>query len=270
MSKIEMISMDDVIYIHERLVVDAQESDDPISPPGVKDHGLLESAISRQHAGYDGQLKYDDPIANAATLCYGICCNHALHNGNKRTALVSMLCHLDKNGYTFNNRTNQQDLYSFMINVARHSLVNKKKLKKTTDISDLEVTAMTQWISKRSRRIEKGERTLSYSDLEKLLRQHDIYFENHKNNYVDVIKYSTQKQRTSWFTSKEIQISEKIANIPYWPGRTVGKGLIKSIRQKAKLTADDGFDSALFYGTETTPDDFVQKYKKVLRMLAKT
>ena len=89
LSKIEMISMDDVIYIHERLVVDAQESDDPISPPGVKDHGLLESAISRQHAGYDGQLKYDDPIANAATLCYGICCNHALHNGNKRTALVS-------------------------------------------------------------------------------------------------------------------------------------------------------------------------------------
>ena len=130
---------------------------------------------------------------------------------------------------------------------------------------------MTDWVRKRTRRIEKGERSVSYPELEKILKQHDVHFENHKNNYVDVIKYTTEFKKKGWFGSKEeIRISKKVANIPYWPGRTVGKNLIKSIRKQAGLTHSDGVDSALFYGNETTPDDFIQKYKKALSKLAKT
>lgn len=165
-----------MIEIHERLVIDAAESDDPISPPGIKNEGLLESAISRQEAGFGGQLKYGDPISNTATLCYGICSNHPLHNGNKRTALVSLLCHLDKNGITFNDRTNQDNLYSFMLNVASHKIASKKKLQKRHDHSDAEVEAMASWIKKRTRKIEKGERSISYSELERILRDHDIHY----------------------------------------------------------------------------------------------
>ncbi len=270
MSKIELLTKDDVIEIHERLVIDAAESDDPISPPGIKNEGLLESAISRQEAGFGGQLKYGDPISNAATLCYGICSNHPLHNGNKRTALVSLLCHLDKNGITFNDRTNQDNLYSFMLNVASHKIASKKKLQKRNDHSDAEVEAMTSWIKKRTRKIEKGERSISYPELERILRDHDIHFENHKSNYADVVKYTTRTKRKGIFGKETVREGCKIANIPYWPGRTVGKGLIKSIRKKAKLTHNDGVDSVLFYGKESTPDDFIQKNKKVLSKLAKT
>ena len=271
MSKIEIINKEDVIEIHNRLVIDAAESNDPISPPGIKNEGLLESAVARQQAGFGGQLKYDTPISNAASLCYGICCNHPLHNGNKRTALVSMLCHLDKNGFTFNDRTNQDKLYSFMLSVAGHTIVPKKKLKKGHDQSDLEVKAMTDWVKKRTRRIEKGERSVSYPELEKILRQHDVHFENHKKNTVDVIKYTTETKKKGWFGGKEeVRVRNKVANIPYWPGRTVGKNLVKSIRKQAGLTHNDGVDSALFYGNEATPDDFIQKYKKVLSKLAKT
>jgi death-on-curing family protein len=267
---IEILTKEEVIEIHERLVIDAAESDDPISPPGIKNEGLLESAIARQQAGFGGQLKYDNPISNSASLCYGICSNHPLHNGNKRTALVALLCHLDKNGFTFNNRTNQDHLYSFMLNVASHKIAPKKKLKRGHDKSDEEVVAMTDWIRKRTRRIEKGERTVSYSELEKILRSHDVYFENQKNNYVDVIKYTTETRKKGFFGREQVRVGRKVANIPFWPNRMVGKNLIKSIRKQARLTHTDGVDSTLFYGLETPPDDFIQKYKKVLNKLAKT
>lgn len=270
LANIEFLTKQDVIEIHERLTSDAAESDDPISPPGIKNEGLLESAIARQHAGFGGQIKYDTAISNAATLCYGICCNHPLHNGNKRTALVALLCHLDKNGFTFNHKTNQDILYTFMISVASHKVAQKQRFKKHHDQSDAEIAAMTDWITKKTRKIEKGERSLSYSELEKVLREHDVYFENHKNNYVDVVKYSYETRRKGLFSREKIRVGCKVANVPYWPGRPVGKKLVKSIRRQAGLTHDDGVDSALFYGTETPPDEFIQKYKKVLRKLAKT
>jgi len=266
----EFLTKEDVVEIHQRLVIDAAESDDPISPPGIKDEAILESAISRQQAGYGGRLKYSDPISNAASLCYGLCSNHPLHNGNKRTALVSLLCHLDKNGLTFNSRTNQDKLYTFMLNVASHNIATKRVSKKHRDQSDAEVEAMTDWIRKRTRRIEKGERTVSYIELEKILKDHDVYLENHKGNYVDVMVYKTVVKRTGFFAKESVREGQKVGHIPYWPGRTVGKNLIKSIRHKTKLTHNHGVDSALFYGSETLPDDFIQRYKKVLSRLAKT
>ncbi|KFZ36111.1 hypothetical protein HR45_18265 [Shewanella mangrovi] len=271
---IETLTKDDVIEIHNRLVIDAAESDDPICPPGIKNEGLLESAVARQQSGFSGKLKYSEPISNAASLCYGICSNHPLHNGNKRTALVSLLCHLDKNGFTFNNRTDQDSLYSFMLKVASHRLVSSKKARKDKHIrhdqSDIEVEVMTEWIRKRTRKIEKGERNVSYTELERILRAHNVYFENHNNNYVDVVKYVEEIRRRNFFHFETVRVAHKVAHIPYWPGRTVGKNLVKSIRKQANLTYSDGVDSALFYGTETPPDEFIQKYKKVLNKLAKT
>ena len=270
MSKIELLTKDDVIEIHNRLVIDAAESDDPISPPGIKNEGLLESAIARQSTGFGGFLKYDNPLSNAASLGYGICCNHSLHNGNKRTALVTMLCHLDKNGYTFSDRATQDSLYLFMLSIAGHTILQKKKKKKVHDQSDAEVAAMTDWIRKRTRKVEKGERSLSYQEFEKVLRQHDVYFENQKTNYVDVVKYTTEKRKKGWFSHEHVRVGNKVANIPYFPGRSVGKNLVKSVRKQAGLTHKDGIDSGLFYGTESAPDDFIQKYKKTLSRLAKT
>lgn len=265
-----MLSSEDVIRIHERLTLEAFDSDDPISPPGVKNEGMLESAISRQYSGFKDVLKYPDSISNAATLCYGICNNHPLHNGNKRTALVAMLCHLDKNGLTFTAAVTQDELYTFMLKVAKHTFSGKKKTKGFNDVSDAEISAMKKWIKKRTRKISKGDRSISYKEFERLLKQYNVTFENQKGNYVDVFKIEMEKRRKGWFGYEQVQVKRKVANIPYWPSRSVGKNLIKSVRKKTNLTYDYGIDSTLFYGKEATPDDFIMKYKKTLRMLAKT
>ena len=94
------LSAEDVLQIHEILVADFQESGDPISPPGVRSVSLLQSAVGRQTTGIGSVLKYPDPIFNAATLLYGLCNDHPFHNGNKRTALVAALVHLDRNKFT--------------------------------------------------------------------------------------------------------------------------------------------------------------------------
>jgi death-on-curing protein len=119
------------------LTEDFKNANDPISPSGIKNEGLLESAISRQSSGYGNYIKYNTPVSNAATLCYGLCCNHPLHNGNKRTALVAMLCHLDRNNLTFNERANQDDMYRFILRVAKHWFSRRNK--KRSDNSDFEI-----------------------------------------------------------------------------------------------------------------------------------
>ena len=113
---------------------------------------MLESAVSRQTVGFDGHLKYADPVSNASSLCYGICSNHPFHNGNKRAALVALLCHLDANGLTFDSRVDQGQLYSFMLKIASHKFAPKKKVHNSADI---EVGEIAKWVRKNTRRVKR-------------------------------------------------------------------------------------------------------------------
>src|SRR5688500_16229099 len=115
------LSIEDVLQIHDILVRDFAVTGDPISPPGVRSTDLLASAVSRQHTGIAGTMKYADAVGNACTLLYGLCNDHPFYNGNKRTAVVAMLVHLDKNKLTLDG-ANQADLYALMVGVAAHTI----------------------------------------------------------------------------------------------------------------------------------------------------
>ncbi|KAA0575880.1 type II toxin-antitoxin system death-on-curing family toxin [Azospirillum sp. B21] len=66
-------------------------------PSGIRDAGLLESALARPQnaAAYGGP----DAADLAASYAYGIARNHPFVDGNKRTALVVAELFLDLNGY---------------------------------------------------------------------------------------------------------------------------------------------------------------------------
>jgi death-on-curing protein len=68
-------------------------------PPGIRDLGALESALARAHNrwAYEGS----DLAALAADYAFGIARNHPFVDGNKRTALVSMVTFLGLNGVDF-------------------------------------------------------------------------------------------------------------------------------------------------------------------------
>jgi death-on-curing family protein len=64
---------------------------------GIHDAGLLSSAVHTPFQTFDGHDLYPDPIAKAARLCFGLAKDHPFRDGNKRTALHSMLVFLAVN-----------------------------------------------------------------------------------------------------------------------------------------------------------------------------
>lgn len=104
--------------------------------PGVRDFGLLGSAIGRQVVSYGGKRKYSDPIDICSTLFYGLVKDHAFLDGNKRTALLVLLYQLTLYGYY--PKDNFKQFEKLVLCVADNSLKTKyqytwKKYKKDPD-----------------------------------------------------------------------------------------------------------------------------------------
>ena len=84
---------------------------------GPRDDGhLLHSALSRQFVEFGGIRKWSDDLQIAATTLFGLIKNHPFHDGNKRTALLSILRLLQKQGRTASARQNAFD--DFVVEIA--------------------------------------------------------------------------------------------------------------------------------------------------------
>ena len=65
---------------------------------GLRDPGLLESAIAAPQATMFGEPVFADAIEMAAAYLFYLCQNHPFVDGNKRTALATCLVFLAENG----------------------------------------------------------------------------------------------------------------------------------------------------------------------------
>jgi hypothetical protein len=70
---------------------------------------------------------------------------------------------------------------------------------------------------------------------------------------------------------REVQVSKRVGNIP-WPGenREVAIKELKKVREICRLREEDGTDSTSFYFYAAVVDAFVNRYRTVLRRLART
>ncbi len=68
-------------------------------PVEVGDYGLLESAVSRPRATAFGEDAYPGVHEKAAALLQSLATNHALIDGNERTAFVATALFYEFNGY---------------------------------------------------------------------------------------------------------------------------------------------------------------------------
>lgn len=69
-----------------------------IGERGVRDVGLLESALMRPSSSAFGKDAYPDLWSKAAALLHSIIRNHPFMDGNKRTSVALALAFLDRNG----------------------------------------------------------------------------------------------------------------------------------------------------------------------------
>lgn len=65
---------------------------------GLRDLGLLESAVAQPQASFDGVLVHDGLVAMAAAYLFHLASNHPFVDGNKRVAVLTALVFLDLNG----------------------------------------------------------------------------------------------------------------------------------------------------------------------------
>jgi len=65
---------------------------------GIRDLGLLESALAQPEASFAGEWLHKDLYEMAAAYAYHLCQNHSFIDGNKRTALACALVFLELNG----------------------------------------------------------------------------------------------------------------------------------------------------------------------------
>jgi death-on-curing protein len=66
--------------------------------PGIRDEGLLDSAVAAPQATMMGKPMFREPVEVAAAYLFYLCRNHPFIDGNKRTALATCLVFLSGNG----------------------------------------------------------------------------------------------------------------------------------------------------------------------------
>lgn len=64
---------------------------------GLRDLGLLESAVFRPQSSFGGEELYPTILDKAAALTHSLLLNHSFVDGNKRTAVASLLVFLKLN-----------------------------------------------------------------------------------------------------------------------------------------------------------------------------
>jgi len=105
--------------------------------PGLRDKGLLLSALSRPENTYHYSSPKPDVAELAAAYGFGLAKNHPFNDANKRTALIAMRLFLKLNGYDL--ATSPEDKYKTIIRVA------------ASDISEDE---LAHWIRKNLEKIK--------------------------------------------------------------------------------------------------------------------
>lgn len=126
------LTVKDVLLLHEMAI------DEFGGPHGLRDYGLLESAVARSRSTFGGKDLYPNLFLKAAALVHSLLLNHQFVDGNKRTAMFAAMTFLELNGYKFVAEQKE------VVNIALW-IENEKP----------ELEEIAAWLKKNSREIRK-------------------------------------------------------------------------------------------------------------------
>lgn len=92
---------------------------------GVRDEGLLDSALAQPQATFGGELLHPTIGEQAAAYLYHLAMNHPFIDGNKRTAFAVMDTFITLNGYSLN--LSEEQAYNLVIQVVQRQ-ISKEEL----------------------------------------------------------------------------------------------------------------------------------------------
>ena len=101
------LTLDDIIESHQNQI------DTYGGSHGIRDIGLLESAIAQPEASFGGQYLHADIFEMAAAYLYHLVMNHPFVDGNKRVGLEAALIFLEINNE--NLKASDQELVDLVL-----------------------------------------------------------------------------------------------------------------------------------------------------------
>lgn len=241
------VSIDDVLRSHYLICDYFAHEGDRVAIVGPKDPNLLISAINRQFTSLGSNEKWKTPIEKAATLFYGLNKNHAFHDGNKRTALLSTLYAIIKANRTPRVKENLWEELS--IRTAANDLnlyVYYKDLRKKHSEHDTRVYLIAKLLEKYTREFDSRFYRVTFNQLDTILRKYGYKLSHPHDNYINVVRI---EEKTKGIFRKEKYIEEVFVAQVGYPGGTkeVTVNAMKTIRKKANLTSEYGIDSQVFF-----------------------
>lgn len=87
---------------------------------GIRDDGLLESALAQPKISIGGEYVHSTIFEMAAAYGFHICMNHPFYDGNKRMALVAIYTFLYVNGHHL--QADKKSLYAAIFDLANGKL----------------------------------------------------------------------------------------------------------------------------------------------------
>ncbi|MCD4557648.1 type II toxin-antitoxin system death-on-curing family toxin [Schaalia sp. lx-100] len=87
---------------------------------GIRDEGLLDSALNAPFQTFAGDDLYPSFLEKGAKLGYGLVSNHPFIDGNKRIGTLAMMTFLRINGLSFTY--SQEELINVILDVASGTL----------------------------------------------------------------------------------------------------------------------------------------------------
>lgn len=117
------LSKRQVLLLHEQLISETG------GLPGLRDEGLLESALEAPFQSFGGEELYPSIQQKAARLGYGLIKNHPFADGNKRIGTHTMLVFLALNGIELDYM--QEELETIILKIAA---------------SEVQAEALLQWL----------------------------------------------------------------------------------------------------------------------------
>ena len=87
---------------------------------GLRDRGLLESALAQPKMTFSGKEVHKTVFDKAAAYGFHVCSNHPFIDGNKRVAFVLMDIFLQRNGWEI--QASEEEAYSMMVSLASGKL----------------------------------------------------------------------------------------------------------------------------------------------------
>lgn len=261
------LSVDDILRAHFLIANHFYLEGEGIGGIGPKSVELLESAVFRQMVSLGGIPKWDRLFDITATLFFGIIKNHAFHDANKRTAFLTALFQLYENGYC--PAVHEKQFEDLTVEVAENELGKYARYKdlQARGESDPEVIFISKWLKDNTRRVDNKKRSITYRELEAILKKHGYYLENPDHNHIEVVQYRSKRRLLGLVAPTQERV--RLGRIGF-PSRTaqVSRSTLQHVREMTALSAKDGVDSAAFFDGLDPMQSLIASYNEPLLRLA--